>query len=132
MVPSPTATGLSLCDYVIVEERTKKVSLIGTFSGLKVPAFPAIPQSFCVFASLTDGQGDGMVELTVTELTANDEIYSLQRPAHFPDRLAEVQILFRLKECGFPAAGLYLFTLSVDNEWVAHKRLRVYSSESAT
>jgi hypothetical protein len=31
MIPPPIALGLALCDYVIVEERTKKVSLIGRF-----------------------------------------------------------------------------------------------------
>lgn len=129
MVPSPTAIGLTLCDYVIVEERTKKVSVIGSFSGLKVAGFPAVPQPFCVFASLIDGEGDGTVELTVTEVSSDEEIHTLRRPVHFPDRLTEVQVRFRLHECVFPAPGAYVFTLSVDNEWVAHRRLRVYQGE---
>jgi hypothetical protein len=32
MIPTPVALGLTLCDYVIVEEGTKKESLIGTFA----------------------------------------------------------------------------------------------------
>jgi hypothetical protein len=58
MVPPPIALGLTLCDYVIVEEGTKKVSLIGTFTGIAVDHFPAVPQPFSVFSALIDGLGD--------------------------------------------------------------------------
>ncbi len=40
MGPRPVVLGLSLWDYVLVEERTKKVSLIGMFTGLGVSDFP--------------------------------------------------------------------------------------------
>src|SRR5436190_23692934 len=106
MVPTPTAIGLTLCDYVIVEERTKKVSVIGSFTGLKVAGLPAAPQPFSVFASLIDGEGDESVELSVTEVSSDKEIDVLRRPIHFSDRLAEMQVRFRLNECVFPAPGV--------------------------
>lgn len=36
MVSIPVAIGLSLCDYVTVEDGTKKVSLIGAFEKLEL------------------------------------------------------------------------------------------------
>jgi hypothetical protein len=126
-VPAPpVAMSLTLCDYVIVEERTKKVSLIGTFTGLKVADFPATPPPFSVFAILTDAVGDVTINLSMTHLATNAEVPVHQARLRFPEKLAEVMYHMRLHHCMFPAPGLYQFTLLADGEWVAHRRLRVY------
>jgi Family of unknown function (DUF6941) len=129
MVPRPNAIGLTLCDYVIIEERTKKVSLIGGFTSIRVTAFPAVVP-FCVYAALIDGLGEASVELTVTHLDTDTEVYRLVRTMQFLDRLVEARALFRLRECTFPAAGTYLFTLLIDHEWVAQRQIRVSSEET--
>jgi hypothetical protein len=42
MNPPPVAVGLMLCHHVYVEEgETKRVSLIGSFTDLRVDGFPA-------------------------------------------------------------------------------------------
>jgi hypothetical protein len=128
MVPPPTVIGLMLCDYVIVEEGTKKASLIGAFSSIRATRFPVAP-ALCAYAALTDGLGDAAVDLVVTEAASDEEIYRLVRTIHFPDKLTEVRALFRIRDCSFPAAGSYLFTLLIDNEWVAQRSLRVYTNE---
>jgi hypothetical protein len=58
MVPPPTVVGLTLCDVVIVDEGTRKVSLINTFTGIRLASFPASPQPFCVYTTLAGGQGE--------------------------------------------------------------------------
>ena len=35
MSPTPTALGMHLCEYLIVEEATRRVSLINCFSALR-------------------------------------------------------------------------------------------------
>jgi hypothetical protein len=131
MVPTPVALGLAVCDYVIVEEKTKKISLIGTFAGIKANEFPATPSPFSVFAVLTDGSGDATIKLSVLQLETDEEIYAYQSQVHFPDPLAEVSFHLRLHHCVFPAAGTYQFTLLVDGEWVAQRRIRLYSAGGA-
>jgi hypothetical protein len=131
MVPRPSAIGLTLCDYVIVEEGTKKSSLIRAFTGLRAQGFPWTPRPFCVFATLTDGLGEGVIELTLTRLETDEEVYTIRRSLRFPDRFMEVRAFFRLAECTFPASGAYVFSLLIDGEWVAHRRLRVYSREGS-
>jgi hypothetical protein len=128
MIPCPRAQGLTLCDYVMREERTLKVSLIGTFTGIRAGEFP-FSRPFCVFASLTDGLGEGMLELTITRLASDEEIVRLQRSIMFPNRFMDVQVLFRLNEVSFPEEGTYLFSLSVDDDTIAQRRVRVYSNE---
>jgi len=82
MEPRPVVLGLTLCDYFLVEERTKKESLTGTFTGLGVADFPAQVLPFSVFAMLTDGLGSATI--------------------------------------------IYQFTLTLDGEWLASRRLHVY------
>ena len=105
MIPRPLALALSLCDQVIVEEGTRKLSLVGGFNGLRARSFPFVPSPFCVIATLSGGLGEAEVTLAVTELQSDEEIYSLTRQVRFPDRFVEVHVLFRLAECSFPAAG---------------------------
>src|SRR5207248_6172022 len=98
MEPRPVVLGLTLCDYVIVEERTKKVSLIGTFTGLSVPQFPGQALPFSVFAVLTDGLGSGTIELGIVHMETNEVLYSHQGVLTFPDIVTEVMYHFRLRQ----------------------------------
>jgi len=132
MIPPPVALGLMLCDQVIVEEGTRKVSHIGGFNSLRGREFPFDPLPFCVLATLTDGQGEAEITLTVTDLESDEETYSFNRDLTFPDRFAEVHILFRLNEITFPVPGSYMFTLMVDGDWIAQRRIRVRQTEVDT
>jgi len=129
VVPAPVAIGMTVCDYVIVEERTRKISTIGSFSGMKVARFPSIPQRFCVFAGLTDSQGRGTATVAIKRLADDLEVYSHSEPVNLPERLAEVPVLFRIQAWSFPSSGRYEVALLVDGETVSRRRLRVYSSE---
>ncbi len=129
MVPRPIVLGLTLCDYVVVEEKTRKVSLIGTFAAIAASSFPAMAQPFSVFVVLTDGLGDATIELVITRLDSGDEVFSYRGQLHFPGKLAEVSFHARLRQCSFPAPGQYQFTLLIDGEWIAHRRIQVYSKE---
>ena len=129
MTPAPMVLGLSLCNYVIIEERTRNASLIGAFTGLSLPEFPARPLPFSVFAVLTGGQGDATVEVAVTRLDTGEEVYSYQNMLRFPEKLTEVRFLLHIQQLLFPVPGSYDFTLLVDGQWVASRRLRVYQRE---
>jgi hypothetical protein len=126
MTNRPVALSLTLCDYVIIEERTKKASLIGSFTGLAARSFPAIAQPFSVFAVLTDGLGDGIMELVILRLETGEQTAVYRTENQFPDKLTEVRYHLRLRQCRFPASGKYQFTLLADGEWVAQCCLRVY------
>ena len=131
MIPPPLTVGLTLCHYVMVEERTKNVSLIGGFSKFRGRAFPFAPAPFCVYTSLIGGHDTGELELTVTSLETDEEVFALRRPLTFLDRLTPVRVLFRLNDCEFPVAGFYLMTLLMDGEWVAQLRFEVSQGESS-
>lgn len=131
MNPHPTALSLTICERVIVEERTRNVSLIGTFSILQFASFPATPRAMTLFAVLTEGRGVGRMDVVVTRLDNDEEIYRQQRAIVFPDPLHEVRIVFRMEQLSFPDEGAYLVSLLVDGAWVAHRRLTVRFLETA-
>ena len=131
MIPMPQSLGLTLCDSIIVEEGTAKVSLVGTFTRLGFESFPSKPKDFCAFVALSGSTGDGIIELVVTDLETDEDIRSERLSVHFLDKLTEVQVIFRLEEWSFPAPGWYQFVTLIDGEWVAHRRLEVYLAEES-
>ena len=132
MVPPPVAVALTICEKLIVEEGTKHPSFISVFTKLRGRKFPARSQPFHVFAAFLDGQGDGTIRLEIGRLDIGTKIYVKERLVHFPDRLTEVRVLFRVPPCEFPVPGVYQVTLFLDNEWMAHRylHLRLLESES--
>jgi len=129
MTPNPIALALTLRDYAVVEETTKKVSLIGEFIAVKAPIFPSPPRSFCAYTVLTDGLGECIIELVVTRLESDEEVYSVTQPGHFVSRFMQLKVLFRVREFSFLQPGSYEFVLLVDGQQVAQRRLRVYQGE---
>jgi hypothetical protein len=130
MVPPPVAVAVTVCEKVIVEEGTRHLSFISVFKRLRARRFPARSQPFHVFAAFLDGQGDATIRLEIGHLDTGTKIYVQERRVHFPDRLTEVGVLYRVPPCEFPAPGIYQVTLFLDNEWMAHRYLHVHLSES--
>ena len=125
MTPTPVVTGLMLCDHVIYEEGTGKVSPIGIFNRLRVDKFPSTPIPFWVFAMLTDGLGMGKIKVVVTQLETGIEVLSRGSSVYFQDRLYMVNQRVKLTTCSFPAPGWYSITLSIDGVPVADRRLEI-------
>ena len=68
--------GLILCQLLIVEEKTRNVTLANSFQRMAVDAFffPSRSVPFSVFTVLSDGLGDTMLELVVSRCDTLDEI----------------------------------------------------------
>ena len=66
MIPPPVALGL--CEKAIVEEGTKNLTLVNTFTTMFVDGFPSPPQRFAAYAALTDGLGNATIQLGLTHL----------------------------------------------------------------
>jgi hypothetical protein len=129
----PTVVGLTLCEDVVADPATRNLSLIRSFTGLGTERFPAVARPFCVVASFADGSGEAEARLRVAVLEDGvEEVYQVRSRLSFPDRLRIVYYVMRLTRCPLPKAGLYLFTLELDGEWVAHHALRVYVSGIAS
>src|SRR5262245_49033881 len=116
-VPRPLR--LTVCDYVIVEEGTRKVSLLGSIARFRGIRFPAVVPSFSLCAVLTDGMGSGTAEVLLTRMDTHASVYIYRESVYLPNRLAQVSFHARFNQFSFPAPGKYQFTLLVDGESVA-------------
>jgi hypothetical protein len=130
VVPLPVVLGLIVCEKAIVEEGTKNVTLVSTYSRLVVEEFPSRPQKFVVHSLLTEGLGECTIDLLVRKLETDEEVYHATLPVRFPDRLMEVCVLFRVSRCVFPSPGTYEFALLLDGEWLAQRRIQLVEKET--
>jgi hypothetical protein len=122
----PVAVGLTVCRDVTVERPTQSLTLVRLFSHLAADSFPYDPGPFYAFAVLTDGYGEGQLELVVTKL--DDPMLNASRSKlllRFPDPLRRVECIIRVPNCTFPSPGVYLFGLYADGEWLAQTPVHV-------
>jgi hypothetical protein len=118
MVPPPKSLGLVLCEKVIVEEGTRNLTLVNTFTKRRYENFPSRRESIVVYTALTGSLGSGRIDLVAHRLDTFDEVFSRRMEVDFPDRLAAVRLLFRINNFSFPVATRYQFSLLVDGELV--------------
>jgi hypothetical protein len=131
LIQQPVAVGLLVCETVIVDEKTKNVTPVNCFRRRRVSGFPSQPFPFVVFALLTDGIGNGTLEVVIQRLDteAMDEIYQTRTGCAFSGPLDEVRCAVRIRDCSFPIAGAYAVNLLVDGELVAQRRLVLVAEE---
>jgi hypothetical protein len=125
MNPPPIVLGLAICEKVIVEEGTKNVTLVSTFTKLIIEEFPSPPQRFAVYIVLTEGIGDAKMKMLITSLENDEVIHTDEFTVRFPNRLMEVRVLFRVARCSFPRAGKYQVTLFLDDDWLAERQIQL-------
>src|SRR4051794_1231891 len=99
MIPTPLSIGLTLCNSIIIEEGTRNLTLVGSFQGFRADEFPFTPSPFYAVTALVGGHGEGELELAVTHLESDDELFAIHRRLSFPDRLIPVRVSYRLRNC---------------------------------
>jgi hypothetical protein len=125
MVQRPNAVGLIICRFVIVEEKTRNVTLVNSFQRLAVEEFPSLPTPFAVYAVLTDGLGDMSLDLIVSRNETLEAIYTRSFQMTFQDPLRQVRLTWQVRSCSFPAAGAYQFGLQAEGEPITQSVLQV-------
>lgn len=126
MSQRPVVVGLLLCESLIVEQGTHNVTLVNCFTRRKVERFPSEPQSFLVFATLTDGLGDVNLDLTIQSLADLERVYHRSRTFRFTDPLRLVHMRLRVTGCSFPISGAYEVSMSADGEPLGRTRFLVF------
>ena len=102
MLQRPSAAGLLLCEQVILEEKTRNITLVNSFTRFRGSNFPTPPQRFVVYAVLTDGLGDAWMSLVVHRLDTVEEVHDLHWQMKFRDPLRQIRVVLRLTDLSFP------------------------------
>ena len=128
MAKLPTAIGLSLCEQVIIEEKTHNVTLVNCFIHRTIDRFPS-RTPFIVFAHLTGGFGEVPMDVVVQELTELDEIYRKSFTARFAEPLNTIRCTVRIRDCEFPEPGKYVVSLFAGGETMAERKIQLLLKE---
>jgi hypothetical protein len=128
MNKSPRVYGLTLCDRVRVERNPPSFNLDGIFLAREFAAFPTQACNFDIYACLFDGRGEGVIDLTCTQLEGEQDIYYHRGWLAFPHSVPTVHYVRSVKGLRFRKAGRYAFTLSFDKTPLTVRYLDVKGS----
>jgi hypothetical protein len=128
MTKLPKLVALVLCNELRVDPVKGETSLGGLFHARFVQSFPSPPQVFTVYVALNGGIGEGIMQLVVTCLETEKDVYSYKKwfIASGPDSVVNVEI--KIRKCRFPVPGRYGFSLRFDDEEVTHRTLQVFQA----
>jgi len=124
--PTPNVLALLICDQIITDRISGKVSLIGMFSKVHGRRFPAAHPTMSVFVALTDGHGK--TELTIRIVDANDArppIVEGKGYVDFKDPRAIAHLALQFNGLRFPEAGAYRVQLWAEDELLREARLEL-------
>jgi hypothetical protein len=129
--PQPLAQSFLPCREILQDRLTGEYVLIGPFTGLKLPAFPAAVR-LSLYIKLTGGHGTYRMTLQLRdqEGTAVAECPGAE-PVHCADPLAPRQICWRDLVLQFPRPGRYDLILLANDEDLTHHALDVALNASA-
>jgi hypothetical protein len=125
MPKPPRALGLVLCQAVVVDPSAAQMSLAGVFHSLRFSAWPGVCPSFTVYAALHGGEGEGTMQVRVTEMETERDVYRYQRWGAFTRGHPPIHLEVRIRNCVFPGPGRYVVSLRFDEYDLASRILIV-------
>jgi hypothetical protein len=123
--PEPIVLSINICDSIIRDEATKKVSLIGLFNIIRAPNFPAFHQTMHVYVALTNGHGKYKTEIRFCD-TKEQAIAGIEGELNFQSPLQVVELNLppwtglRLEE-----EGTYFVEVLCDGKPIGSRKFQV-------
>jgi hypothetical protein len=120
----PVVRYLIVCNDVVLEPKTKEVTIIRLISTIRaLQDFPVRHPVLCVFVELTECPGTGRIRIQIVQAdTGRITFRTRPRSVEFGnDSLEVVGVRFRIRNCTFPAAGLYLVQFWYNDESIAEQ-----------
>jgi hypothetical protein len=124
--PTPAVKAFLVCDTVIHDRQTNKMSLVGVFHDLASTRFPAVHPSLWLYANLTDAHGRYEFEVRLMDMRRSAVLGSgTHPPVDIPDPLLTREFSAQLRNVAFPGPGIYEFQLLANRQLLATKAIRV-------
>jgi hypothetical protein len=126
MIQLPVLVGLKVCHEAIVEEATKRVTLVNCFRRLAVPSVPSAKTAFKVCFVLTDGMGKSEMSVSIKRCSTLKEVWFRPFSVEFSDPMNQRWFAVPLSNCRFPEEGRYQVELDANNELLGLCVFEVY------
>lgn len=121
----PVLLALLCADSVIVEEHTKKRTIIGTFTQFHSQRFPAVFPRWAIYVSLTNIDGEHDLTVNIVQRSNNFNVYSATGKLSVSDRNGVVELSLPVINARFQEPGVYGITAELDNREFGHRILTV-------
>ena len=105
--PKPIVLSINICDTIIRDETTKKVSLIGLFSAIKANTFPSTHSLFHVYVALTNGHGLYKTTLRIVSVENNEVLINIDGDLNVTSPLQVTELNIGLQGLRFNKPGKY-------------------------
>lgn len=125
MRPKLIPLGMTICDMVIQDIKTKKKSLIGIFSQINAVKAPIQHPKLSVFIALTEGNGKYACDLKCIRDDDNVLVMNAQGAIEFHDPQQVLELVFDLNGPVFPSFGHYRFEFLAEGESVISRKFNV-------
>lgn len=124
--PVPDVLSLIVCDQIITDRVTGKQSLIGMFSKIHAPRFPASHAQLSVFVALTEGHGKTDLLIRVVDSNeARPPIVEGRGRVDFKNPRAIAHLALQFHGLTFPEPGEYRVQLWSGSELLREARLEL-------
>jgi hypothetical protein len=126
----PEAKAMILCGDVLADPENGNLHLMGAFNNIR-PRSPSVyphrHREFCVFLQLSDAQGRLPGYVQVIRADTQELVYrTASQPMIFADRRTLVRVCFRIRNCTFPAPGLYWIEFFANDLFVTDRMVRLF------
>ncbi len=129
---SPIVQNLIVCEDIEVDpanpKRDKLVNVLRSIRSDDKPPYPHRHAKVCVLVLLTACRGQGEVRLEVREDETEDVIARTKtQTVSFPNSpLTVYRLRFRLRDCNFPAPGLYWIQFWYGDQMLDQEAITLY------
>jgi hypothetical protein len=118
----PKLNAMLMCDLILVDELTKKKSLIGIFHAIHAESFPCTHPSMFIYVQFTDAAGEYNFTLDLVDLSNNKVLGKGHiPPLTISDRLQTHDLIFNLRDLTFDHPGKYEFRISTQDTCFGNK-----------
>jgi hypothetical protein len=122
----PILKAMLLCDQTIVEEGTRKRSLVGLFDRIKVSKCPTIHPAMSIYVQFREVEGTFKFTLELFDLEEGKSLNSAEiRDFKVLDRSRDCELVFNLLSVKFGHPGDYEFRIYIDDFIFGQKSFRV-------
>lgn len=127
--PTPSVLSINICDNIIRDEITKKVSLIGLFSAIRANNFPCTHPSLHVHVALTNGHGKYQTDIRFINLSDDKPIAGMRGSLQFQNPLQVVELNVCWQQLRFEKPGEYVVQVLCDGVLVGERKFIVIGPE---
>jgi len=123
--PTPSVLSINICDAIIRDEVSKKVSLIGLFNTIKANTFPCVHPQLHVYAALTNGHGEYRAEVRFSNVEQNKAIAGMIGDVVFDNPLQVIEMNFVWQGLNFQKPGPYAVEVLCNDELIGSRKFIV-------